>query len=309
MSEDILPDNSRGAWYSFTNESLGYYVEKFQRRVFRRLIEFQILKDHFEKDYERVQSGISDLLRIDDGVIQGIEVKDHIEKACLTGLKAEFELFFTIYCTLVLNHLVKLVEEGDVELPEVTDLLRKIVKKDEFARAFVEARLSGARQIAVEQLLPHMGLGNLEDILKDGGWTVVNDELDVEHDWDTGKELASLIKTPWKQIQMAFQVRHAIEHNFSKVSPKGQFVHRAVKSGALGGSTWSRWWGPPETQPPKATECGLGQTPKEGDRVLIDQNDIRGTAAAMTWVAGRLKEHWERRVADRPSTGSGGSGG
>lgn len=292
---DIGTSNAADSWYAFTEEPMEYYVEKFERRVFRRLIEYQILTKHFEPDYEKEKSYVSELLSLDDEVIHGFEVKDHIEKACLTGLKTEFEHFFTIYCTFALDRQIKLVEEGEM-IPKMTDKLRETVQNSKFARAFVEQRLSGARQIAVEQLLPRQGLENLEEILKVCGWSVVDDELDVQHGWDLGEEFAVLIKTPWKQIQMAFQVRHAIEHNFSKVSVKGRFDYRAVKSGALKGSTWCRWWGTPETQPPAATKCGLGQTPKVGDRVLIDHIDIRGTAAAMTWVAKQLTKHWREKL-------------
>ena len=136
MSKDLFTDAQESSWYAFTSQPLEYYVAKFQRRIFRRLLEYQILNDHLKKDFERVRERIRALLSLNEQVIQRFDVKDHIEKACLTGLKTEFELFFTIYCTLVLDQQIKLLEEGE-NIPEVVTLLQQAVKKDEFAKALL----------------------------------------------------------------------------------------------------------------------------------------------------------------------------
>ncbi len=95
---------------------------------------------------------------------------------------------------------------------------------------------------------------------------------------------------------MAFQVRHAIEHTFSNVGGDGRFIFHTMQNrgGCLKSSTWRRWWSAPPEQPETATRAGLGTRPKPGDRVLLDQVDVRGTAACMSWSANHLLQHWKQ---------------
>jgi hypothetical protein len=87
---------------NFSDLPFTYYVEKFQRRIYRRMLEFETLKNNLSKDMGESSLGakVQKLLSLDDNIVKNFEIKDHIEKATLTGLKAEFELFFTIRCKL-----------------------------------------------------------------------------------------------------------------------------------------------------------------------------------------------------------------
>ena len=276
----------------FTARPLSYYVTKFQRRVFRRMVEYRVLKRNVSDDLSEVGPNTLALLQL-DGVLNlaDFEIKDHIEKACLTGLKTEFELFFTIYTTLVVDYQLRMIEEQRKASKKMKKLLKE--QRSEFFGPFVDAGLSNARQLLLESLIPSHGLGNFADLLKKCGWEVeeaLNTPVDT-----LPEEFNGLIDTPWAQINMAFQVRHAIEHTFSKVGGDGRFLfHTGPKQGdRLRRSTWRRWWSEPPMQPSMATEAGLGATPKTGDRVLLDETDVRGTAAAMTWAASQLLTHWE----------------
>ena len=275
---------------SFADKPLGYYVTKFQRRVFRRMVEYRVLKDNVAESLPSAAPSTLSLLQL-KGVlnVDDFEIKDHIEKACLTGLKAEFELFFTIYCTLVIDHQLRLIEEGH-EVPRgMMDLLLKSQK--DFFEPFVQAGLSNARSLLVKALIPSHGLGNLAKLLEDCGWGV-SEALDSRSD-TMPDEFSELIDSPWAQINMAFQVRHAIEHTFSRVQDRRFIYHTTVNNGGcLGRSTWRRWWAEPHLQPAVAREQGLGMMPKPGDRVFLDDYDIRGTAAAMTCAASTLLANW-----------------
>ncbi len=277
----------------FTAQPLSYYVSKFHRRMFRRMVEYRVLKRNVADDLSEVGPNTLALLQLDDVLAVGdFEIKDHIEKACLTGLKAEFVLFFTIYTTLVVDYQLRMIEERR----EVSNKMLKLLEKQKgaFFEPFVRAGMTNARQLLLERLIPSHGLGNLADLLEDCGWEVeqiLNTPVDTLPD-----EFNGLIDTPWAQISMAFQVRHAIEHTFSKVGGDGRFLyHTGEKTGdCLNHSTWRRWWSAPPVQPPIATEAGLGRKPKTGDRVFLDEVDLRGTAAAMTWAASHLLTHWEQ---------------
>ena len=167
----------------FTSKPLNYYVEKFQRRMFRRLVEYRVLRSNLERDLPVVRADVLDLLHIGEELVADFEIKDHIEKACLTGLKAEFELFFTIYCTLVVDHQLRLIEEQRSVSPKMRELLKKT--RDKFFGPFLNSGFRDARQIFVEQLIPKHGLGNLADLMEDCGWDI------VEHleNQDTGQVL------------------------------------------------------------------------------------------------------------------------
>jgi len=277
----------------FTARPLSYYVGKFHRRMFRRMVEYRVLKRNVSRDLSEVGPNTLALLQLDHVLqVDDLEIKDHIEKACLTGLKAEFELFFTIYTTLVVDLQLRMIEERREVSAEMLRVLDK--QKSSFFEPFVRGGMTNARQLLLERLIPSHGLGNLSKLLEDCGWeleTVLGRPAEgLPHEFD------GLIDTPWAQISMAFQVRHAIEHTFSKVGGDGRFVfHTGERSGGcLRHSTWRRWWSAPPSQPAVATRAGLGLTPKTGDRVFLDEVDLRGTAAAMTWAASHLLQHWER---------------
>jgi hypothetical protein len=276
----------------FTSKELDYYVSKFQRRMFRRLVEYRVLRNNLEEQLPHTRTATVALLNIDAKVVANIEVKDHVEKACLIGLKAEFELFFTIYCSFVVDHQLRLVEGGHDVSPKMLELLRKT--KDKFFGPFISSGFKDARQIFVEQLIPKHGLGNLADLMEDCGWDIVQ-HLQCGKPDVLDEQFRDLIDNPWAQINMAFQVRHAIEHTFSRVGSDGRFLYHTLKKdgGCLRKSTWRRWWSSDSEQSDMAPALGLGPTPKVGDRVPIDETDVLGTAAAMTWVSQQVLHHWK----------------
>lgn len=256
---------------NFTDQRFDYYVRKFQRRVFRRLVEYRVLRDNLERDLGRIGPEVTRTLGIDQSLVQGVEVKDHIEKACLTGLKAEFELFFTIYCNLVLDHLLSEIE-AHKRRPEDHPGLRKVIQdKSKFFDDFIGAGLKDARQLFIAQAVPSHGLDRLSKLLEVCGWRDF-EAVTKGSCQDLGKALAGVVESPWDQIQTAFQVRHAIEHAFSHVGPSFEYKTKTIWRQ----SSWRRHFG----------DAG----PQRGKRIPLDQVDIEATAAAMTWVARTLED-------------------
>ena len=256
---------------NFTDQHFDYYVRKFQRRVFRRLVEYRVLADNLKHDLKRVGHEVTRTLGMDHTLVDGVEVKDHVEKACLTGLKAEFELFFTIYCNLVLDHLLSEIESHQ-RLPEDHKGLLDVIKnKKSFFDDFVRAGFKDARQLFIAQAVPSHGLDRLSDLLTTCGWRAF-DGVTEGCGKDLGEAFEGVVVSPWDQIQTAFQVRHAIEHAFSHVGPS--FEHKTKTIWRQ--SSWRRHFG----------EGG----PKRGTRIPLDRVDIEATAAAMTWVARTLED-------------------
>jgi hypothetical protein len=278
---------------NFSDLPFTYYVEKFQRRIYRRMLEFETLKNNLSKDMGESSLGakVQKLLSLDDNIVKNFEIKDHIEKATLTGLKAEFELFFTIYCNLVLDHLIKLIEEKGMLPEEHKGILTIIDDKKKFFDDFVKSGFKNERRLIIDLAVPSHGLDRLEKLLTNCGWKDV-EILKSESGEVLGSEYSSMISNPWTQICMAFQVRHAIEHSFSKVGNSFLFKTKDIWDH----STWQRWWSDSENQSESvrtlAKKEGLNTAPSRGERIFIDRTDICGTAAAMSWAANQLLKKW-----------------
>jgi len=277
----------------FTSKPFNYYVTKFRRRLFRRVVEYEVLAKNLERDMDKVTEGTLSILAISQEDLGRVQIKDHVEKACMTGLKAEFELFFTIYCTFVVDHILSIIESTG-EIPRQHKGLLKQVKINhtKFFEAFMKSGLRDARGHFIEQAIPKHGLGLLVDLLTNCGWVDVIESLENGSESSLDRGFGTLIKNPWKQVKVAFQVRHAIEHTFSKVG--SGFVYHATP--IINETTWSRYWAPVSQQLPVAQGLGFSERPKIGDRMLLDNIDIRGTAAAMSWSVHMLNDHWDTQV-------------
>ena len=267
-----------GQGQKFTDKPFGYYVDKIHRRIFRRVLEYKVLDSRLVAELEDRKESIIGILGLSEEVVKNIEIKDHLEKACLTGLKAEFELFLTIYCTLVVNHLLDIVEQTG-RIPEQHKGIIDVVQdKNRFFRGFMQSGLRDARRLFIEQAVPSHGLGRLVDVLDKCGW-VVFEQLGEGRDDHFSPDFNGLTVDPWIQIQMSFQVRHAIEHSFSRVGKPFLFKTKDLWQN----STWNRHF-----------EANSG--PQMGQRIPLDGVDICETAHSMTWVASKLREDWEGRT-------------
>ena len=264
----------------FTDKPFGYYVDKIHRRIFRRVLEYKVLDSRLATELDLRKKSIIDTLGLSEQVVDSIEIKDHLEKACLTGLKAEFELFLTIYCTLVVDHLLDMVEQTG-HIPDAHKGIVDVVQdKNRFFRGFMQSGLRDARRLFIEQAVPSHGLDRLVGVLNKCGWTVF-ERLEQAERSGFSVDLGEPIENPWTQIKMSFQVRHAIEHSFSKVGKPFLFKTKALWRD----TTWSRHFDP---------QSG----PELGQRVLIDGVDICRTASSMTWVASMLREHWQEALGN-----------
>jgi hypothetical protein len=87
---------------------------------------------------------------------------------------------------------------------------------------------------------------------------------------------------PIAQVKTAFQVRHAIEHSFSRVGKP--FVDKTRDTWAR--STWCRLF----------AEQGM---PRLQQRITVKPLDVHVTAAAMTHLGRLVVEHWQRETGER----------
>ncbi len=267
----------------FTDKHLSYYVPKFERRIYRRLFEYQVLARHFEHESLEHSGDLIELLGIDRRRVANMETKDHLEKACLVGLKAEFELFFFIYCHFVIDHIIRQAEQAGSLGEEHRGLLSLVNDKRGFFDAFVMSGFQDARPLFVERAIPSYGLMRMIRALERAGWTVMQDLEALDHSpflaripADTGCQV-----DPIAQVKTAFQVRHAIEHSFSRVGKP--FVEKTRDTWHC--STWCRLF----------AERG---SPRLDQRVTVAAIDVQVTAAAMTYVGGIVVDHWRRATGE-----------
>ena len=94
----------------FTDEKADYYLKKFQRRLFRQVLQYETLDTHLDSTLKDRGKDLANELGIPANVVAGTEIRDHAEKSCLVGLKVEFELFLYILCHLVLDNTLRHIE-------------------------------------------------------------------------------------------------------------------------------------------------------------------------------------------------------
>jgi hypothetical protein len=263
-----------GKLSQFHDKSLEYYAGKLQRRIFRRVLEYQVLHDRLADDLLVRKEEVVELLGLDPELVSNIKIKDHIEKGCLTGIKAEFELFFSIYCSLVVDRILRLIEETGSIPKQHKGIIDLVDDKNKFFKNFMRSGFKDAKQFFLEQAIPSHGLDRLTQVLLKCGWPVIQTLEEIDKG-DFSKDFDTLIHSPWKQIQVAFQVRHAIEHSFSRVGRSFVIKTKTIWNH----STWSRHFD--------------DNGPRMRQRIKIDGVDIIGTATSITWVTKQLVHHWE----------------
>jgi hypothetical protein len=257
----------------FTDEKPPYYLKKFQRRVYRQIVQFETLRGHLEETLKEKGTEISSSLGIPEDAVRSTEIRDHAEKSCLVGLKVEFELFLYIICHLVLDGTLEHVGASGKLGRRQKKLGDLVQNKNKFYERFVEGGLRQPTELFIEMAVPDYGLFRLLDLLKKCG---LGSAIQLSEDASRAFEshlpdaLAGQVE-PWAQVHTAFQVRHAIEHAFSRVSK--DFLGKARDHWPA--SSWRRHF-----------DSALG--PQEGKRLGLDDTDIRVTAAAMVAIAGQL---------------------
>jgi hypothetical protein len=268
----------------FTDRPIDYYVPKFERRIYRRVFEYQVLAENFERESSEHSGELLHLLGIDRHDVQGMETKDHLEKACLVGLKAEFELFFYIYSHFVIDHIILQAESAGGLCAEHKGLLSLVEDKKGFFDTFVRNGFQDARPLFVERAVPPYGLLRMVGALEKAGWNVMQVLEASDHDDFRARipqDIACRVD-PIAQVKTAFQVRHAIEHSFSRVGRP--FVAKTRDTWSH--STWCRLF----------AEHG---SPKLGERITVSPLDIQVTAAAMTHMGRLVMAHWRETTEGR----------
>jgi hypothetical protein len=250
-----------------------YYLGKFQRRLYRQMVQYQTLRDHAAGTLEENGERIAASLGLPADSVRFTEIRDHAEKSCLVGLKVEFELFMYIICHLVLDGTLRHVEKTGHLGTRQKGLSDLIVRKKDFYDRLVQGGLQNPSHLFIEMAVPDYGLPRMKDLL--GKCGIGNDLILAPEELAAFDEsLQDTLKgrvEPWAQIQTAFQVRHAIEHSFSRVNP--DFLRKA--DAVWPKSSWSRHF---------TKEDG----PKNGQRLTLDPTDVYVTASAMAAVGNKL---------------------
>ncbi|MDM8552752.1 hypothetical protein QUF72_21915 [Desulfobacterales bacterium HSG2] len=248
---------------------ISYYKGKFLRRLYRQIIGFEVLKKSYSEEISLFSSNTASLLSLDESITNGMAVKDHIEKACIVGLKTEFELFFSIYCRFVIRHLLFIAEKSG-NLPKNHEGLRDCIQdKKKFFYDFAQLGFTGAQELFIQKAIPDYGLERMIRMLDQCGWRIFNFFTDADISDFLNKLPCELCHTnlhPIHQIITAFQVRHTIEHCFSKVTSS----FREKVFCYLPRSSWIRHF--PDLI-------------ADGTRITIDETDIKLTAASMSFVS------------------------
>ena len=273
---EITAEQIKKARSSHLDRDLDYYIEKFQRRVYRRMLEYETLRIHIRSDAETIGKDLVLLLNLDRKVVQEIEIKDHLEKICLIGLKAEFELFFMIYTKKVLNCILNLIKEKGCIPNQHKEILQALKDHRKYIKSFFESGMKDPSTTFIEHVMPSHGLERMIELLENKcGWRALKRLETMDQDFMPAG-LAEYVDGPMLQVRMAFQVRHAVEHSFSLVGQR--FLHKT--KGLYEKTTWRRHF----------KEQG---GPPLGARISIDPVDIKATAASMTAVVRELSAHWK----------------
>ena len=258
----------------YTDSPPRYYVDKFQRRLYRQVAQYMTLIDHLDDTLGERGEQIAEVLNLSADVVTDAELKDHAEKSCLIGLKVEFELFFYIYSQLAMHRILERIESAGKIPRRHQKLLEVIDNKKAYFEAFVKRGFRDAKRLYVQMAVPDYGLERMIKTLEKCGVDVIGAVTEEDRrafrSRIGGGNLTEPLE-PWAQIRTAFQVRHAIEHSFSRIG--AAFVEKAKPF--WDHSTWRRYF------------VGHGG-PRLGDRIVLHDRDILATAAAMGVVSQRL---------------------
>lgn len=273
---------------------LDFYVRKLQKRLLRQLAQFESAEQHIEGFLQRRGAAMADLVGMDDEVRRNTQVKDHVRKTTLVGLKTEFELFLQIAIRLVVRRELqnaRLLGRPSAALQKLFD--RKVQGEalihsfaggtsdaSELLSSVAVPGLDGGGVVGLIKLLGH--LGDLKALSTKDMESLSGALVD---------RLASFGQAPPRQlgvrsqIATAFQVRHAIEHTYSKVAWHDLKKFALISTeGApkLANLRWERsTWAREELQ------VGMALT--------VLPEDIEATAAAMGLVAETLLANWKAR--------------
>lgn len=222
-------------------ERLRHYGTKGEQHLTRVLLSHRLALDGLRFDDER-SPRVSDIVRASfdsiDPAALDVKLRRGLHELHLTALKSEFELYLNRVLTVFWSaHFVSLAgntSKREIPLREVAD-----------------ATLQGisGQDLIVEKMVPNHGLRAFVDALK------------VATGIKLPKDLPNYDFALWSQIQVAFQVRHIIEHRDGKID--GDFL--ANVRTFWGHSSWS------ERNAPITAR----------DRITVEESDVTCTHKAM----------------------------
>lgn len=260
----------------YTEKDFLYFKEKFQRRLYRQFMQYRTLNTYLESTIKEQLDDVVSMLGMDKAVAQKVQLKDHAEKTCLIGLKAEFELFFYVFCVFILNKILSDSEKAG-KLPEQHEgILKCIHNTKEYYEDFVRGGFKNAKELFLNKAVPGYGLDRMVKFLSMCGLDMLKVLRNLNCKTMNQRFKLDYEIRPFSQVRTAFQVRHAIEHSFSRVGDS--FIYKTAKDWQF--STWKR-------QFQKSNGPGLGM------RIMVDTVDINATIVAMSLVGDKLEETWK----------------
>jgi len=262
-----------------SNKELGYFVDKFRRRLYRSLAQFMTVEEHVAKALEARSGEISTLLGMTPRQAGEVELKDHARKTSLIALKAEWELFLSMACRKSLSHaFVQATLKDDLASLErfFPGGSQALELWNAATFSYETARMIETRRLFVKLTAPEDGLEDQRRVLGLCG-------VELAPDDDVIARLATRVGEldvpervePWAQIATALQVRHSIEHTFSKIAPHDVDKFEAT----IRESSWARHF---------------PDGPIAERRLLVDRVDVLVTAAAMSVLAQYLSDEARR---------------
>ena len=263
----------------YTEKPFDYFLIKFQRRLYRQLIQYETLTRYLPETIQAQSGKIAKILGIGETALNNIELKDHAEKSCLIGLKAEFELFFYIFCIFILNKILSDAEESGKLSDEHEGVVRCVANVKEYYEEFVKGGFRNPKELFTMKAIPDYGLDRMVRFLETCGLSMQK-ALRTLPSTSLAEMLGENILDnlrAFSQVRVAFQVRHAIEHSFSRIGEG--FIYKTTHDWKH--SSWYR-------------QFATSQGPRLGERILVDSLDINATAAAMGLVATALERIWRQ---------------
>ena len=263
----------------YTEKSFAYFLTKFQRRLYRQLIQYETLTGYLPQTIQAESGKIAKILGIAEPALENVELKDHAEKSCLIGLKAEFELFFYIFCIFILNKILSDAEASGKLSDEHEGVVRCIANVKEYYEEFVKGGFRNPKELFTMKAIPDYGLDRMVRFLETCGLNIQKTLRTLDSTSFAGmlgEDIDGELRA-FSQLRVAFQVRHAIEHSFSRVGEG--FIYKTAHDWKH--SSWHRQF----------ASC---HGPRLGERIMVDCFDINATAAAMSLIATTLDRIWNQ---------------
>ena len=245
-------------------ERLRYYGRKCDQHLSRVRLSHVLASHSPEIDVAQLESSINELVRASfeeaQPDLRDRKLRQGLHEVHLVALKAEFELYLNRMLTVLWTaHFDSLAGKAPG-------------KRDVSLRELAEAAMHGvaSRDFVIQMVVPAHGLAALVGSLKEA--------TDIE----LPKDLPAYDFSQWSQIQLAFQVRHLIEHRDGRVDSDFRTHARKFWSN----SSWGR----------------RGSMPGVLERITVEEVDVACTYGAMREGARLITDAlllWDSRQPER----------